>query len=127
MNREHTRATFPWSSLSGASGSGDFEKVLKDNGKSLADVKFAMGIATGGTAVVPTTVYALQVNGLDASKFVGSFDSSYDTDPAITVGGKSVKGTITSGFGTITYAHNDVVFIAVGAEADLNTLVAALP
>jgi len=117
----------PWASLGGDSGTG-IDQILKDNGKTLSDVKFAMGVGTNASAAgLPTMVYALQVNGLDATKFVGSFDSTYATDPTSTIGGKQVKGTISSGYGSITYLHNDVVFVAIGSEADLNALVAALP
>ena len=119
-------SSIPWASL-GDTG-GDMEKILKANGKTLADVKFAEGTGAGdGTATMPLIVYALQVSGLDATKFVTGFDTSYDTDPTITVGGKSVKGTISGGVGSIFYLHNDVVFGATGSEADLNALVAALP
>ena len=120
-------SSIPWSSLSGLSSDG-LPKVLQDNGKSLSDVRFAMGIGTNaGGASMPTIVYALQVKGLDATKFVTGFDSSFDSNASIAVGGKSVKGAISAGYGSITYLHNDVVFIAVGSEADLNALVAALP
>jgi hypothetical protein len=123
-------SSIPWASLgaAGASGSSDIEKVLKDNGKTLADVRFAMGIATNaGAAAMPTMVIALQIKGLDASKFAGSLDSSYASAPTITMGGKQVKGTVSGGYGTVTYTHDDVVFLALGAEADLGALIAALP
>jgi hypothetical protein len=87
-----------------------------------------MGIGTNASAAaMPTMVYALQVKGLDATKFASAFDSSYGTAPSITVGGKSVKGQIASGYGTVTYTHNDVVFLALGSAADLDAIVAALP
>ena len=121
-------SSIPWSSLSGAFGNGDINTILTANGKTLADVKFAMGISTtAGAGGLPTMVYALQVSGLDASKFVSQLDTSYASGTDLTVGGKSVKGSITGGYGTVTYLHNDVAFIALGSEADLNTLIAALP
>ena len=121
-------STIPWASLSNTFGSGDLDTILKSNGKTLADVKFAMGVSTSaGAGGMPTMVYALQVSGLDASKFVSQLDSSYASGGDLTVGGKTVKGQLAGGFGTITYVHGDVVFIAVATEADLNTLVAALP
>ncbi|HEY5629426.1 MAG TPA: hypothetical protein VIR16_07950 [Candidatus Limnocylindrales bacterium] len=120
-------SSIPWASLSGTFGSGDLEKVLKDNGKSLADVKFAMGVATSAGATMPTMVYALQVSGLDASKFVSQLDSNYASGSDLQIGGKTVKGQVAGGLGTITYAHGDVVFIAIATEADLNSLVSALP
>ncbi|MHB8961214.1 MAG: hypothetical protein ACYDAN_16510 [Candidatus Limnocylindrales bacterium] len=121
-------STIPWASLSNMFGSGDLDTILKNNGKTLADVKFAMGVSTSaGATGMPTMVYALQVSGLDASKFVSQLDSSYASGSDLTVGGKTVKGELAGGFGTITYVHGDVVFIAVATEADLNTLVAALP
>ncbi len=121
-------STIPWASLSNTFGSGDLDTILKSNGKTLADVKFAMGVSTSaGAGGMPTMVYALQVSGLDASKFVSQLDSSYASGSDLTVGGKTVKGQLAGGFGTITYVHGDVVFIAVATEADLNTLVAALP
>jgi hypothetical protein len=121
-------SSIPWASLSSGTGSSDIEQILKDNGKTLGDIRFAMGIGSNAAAAaMPTMVYALQVKGLDATKFATAFDSSYATDPSITVGGKPVKGQISGGFGTITYLHNDVVFLALGSEADLNAIVAALP
>jgi hypothetical protein len=121
-------SAIPWASLGSGGGTDDISKVLQANGKSLADVRFAMGVGTGtGTTGMPTMVYALQVKGLDASKFVSGFDTSYDTSSAITVGGKSVHGSVSDGYGTVTYLHNDVAFIAIGSEADLNALVGALP
>jgi hypothetical protein len=121
-------STIPWASLSSLFGSGDLDKVLKDNGKTLADVKFAMGVSTSASAAgMPTMVYALQVAGLDATKFVSQLDSGYASGSNLQIGGKTVKGELASGFGTITYVHGDVVFIAVATEADLNSLVSALP
>ena len=121
-------STIPWASLSNMFGSGDLDTLLKANGKTLADVKFAMGVSTtAGATGMPTMVYALQVAGLDASKFVGQLDSSYASGSDLSIGGKTVKGQLAGGFGTITYVHGDVVFIAIATEADLNSLVAALP
>lgn len=121
-------STIPWSSLSNVFGSGDLDTVLKDNGKTLSDVKFAMAVSTtAGSTGMPTMVYALQVTGLDASKFVNQLGSGYASAGDLQVGGKSVKGSLAGGFGTVTYVHGDVVFIAIATEADLNSLVAALP
>ena len=116
----------PWAALGG--GSGNMEQVLKDNGKTLADVKFAVGIAeTPGASGLPTMIYAMQVKGLDASKFVGALDSSYADNPELTISGKKVHGAITGGFGNVTYLHDDVAFMVIAAEADLPLIMSALP
>ncbi len=121
-------STIPWASLGGGGDGTGIEKTLKDNGKTLADIAFAMGIAkTPSTTGLPTIIYALQVKGLDASKFVDGFDSSYATNPELTAGGKKVHGAITSGFANVTYLHNDVVFMIIASEKDLNDIVSALP
>jgi hypothetical protein len=121
-------STIPWSSLAGQSGSSDLEKIIKDNGKTLADVRFAMGVSTNaGAAMMPTMIYALQIKGVDGAKFAAALDDGYAKAKTITVGGKQAKGSITSGYGSVTYVHDDVVFLALGAEKDLNALVAALP
>jgi len=118
----------PWTAFSGAAGSGGMEQILKDNGKTLADVKFAMGISTApGASGMPTMVYAMQVKGLDAAKFVDGIDDTYATATESTISGKKVHGNITSGFGTVTYLHDDVVFTVIASEADLKDILAALP
>jgi hypothetical protein len=120
-------STIPWASLSGLTGDG-LDKILKDNGKTAADVSFAEGIGTDSAgSLIPTVVYALQVKGLDASKFASQIASDYDTAPAATVGGKSVKGALSNGYGSVTYLHNDIVFVVAGSDANVNALVAALP
>ena len=120
-------SNIPWASLSGLTGD-SLDTVLKDNGKTLADVSFAEGVGTDSAgSPLPTVVYALQVKGLDATKFASEVSSDYDTATTITVGGKPVKGAINAGYGSITYLHNDIVFLVVGSEATLNALVAALP
>jgi hypothetical protein len=119
----------PWAAFGGAGGSGSsMEQILKDNGKTLADVKFAIGTSeTPGPSGLPTMIYAMQVKGLDAAKFVGAIDGNYAANGELTLGGKKVHGTITGGFGTVTYLHDDVVFLVIASEADLNTILTALP
>jgi hypothetical protein len=121
-------STFPWASFGGSGDSTGIDKLLTDNGKSLSDIAFALGTGTSTeTTGLPTIIYALQVKGLDASKFVVGFDSSYPNSPEITVGGKKVHGSISSGFGSVTYLHNDIVFMVTASEKDLNEVLAFLP
>ena len=118
----------PWAGIAGASGGDGLDKILKDNGKTLADIAFAMGMATTpSTSGIPTIIYALQVKGLDASKFVTGFDSGYSDNPEITVGGKKVHGSISGGFGNVTYLHDDVVFMVIAGEKDMDAILSALP
>ena len=117
----------PWAAFSGGNGS-NMEQVLKDNGKSLADVKFAIGMGeTTGASGLPTMIYAMQVKGLDAAKFVGAIDSSYADNPELTFAGKKVHGSVSSGFANVTYLHDDVAFLVIAAETDLNNILTALP
>jgi hypothetical protein len=117
----------PWAAFGGGNGS-SMEEILKANGKTLADVKFAVGMGTtSGSSGLPTMIYAMQVKGLDAAKFVEAVDGGYADAPELAIGGKKPHGNINGGFGTVTYLHDDIVFQVIAAEADLNEIMAALP
>jgi hypothetical protein len=101
------------------------DPLLAKYGKSVADLRFAMGISTSATGV--TMVYALQLKGVPASEFMTALDSSTSATDKITLGGKTVYGTTGTGMSSIIYPKDDVVFMVIASDADAAAIVAALP
>jgi hypothetical protein len=101
------------------------DPVLSKYGKTVADLRFAMGISTSATGV--TMVYALQLRGVPASEFMTALDSSTTSTDKITLGGKTVYGTTGAGMSSIMYPKDDVVFMVIASDKDVAAIVAALP
>jgi hypothetical protein len=102
------------------------DPLLSKYGKSVADMRFAIGIGAGGSgATLPTMVYALQIKGVPAKDFMSQVDSS--STSSTTMGGKTVYNTSAGGMSSVLYPKDDVLFIIVGSDADAQSIVAALP
>jgi hypothetical protein len=119
-------STIPWASISGFFNQGDLDTILKSHGKTAADIRFAMAIGMSG-ATLPTQVFAFQIRGVPAGEFVDQFDSSYSTSDKTTLGGKSVAASFNSGVGEAAYVHDDIVFLAIGSQDVVTSIVQQLP
>ena len=128
--------TFQKSSFDGASiplagtpiDQANLDPLLAKYGKTIADIRFAIGIGTGGsTATVPTMVYALQIKGVPATEFMAEVAGGSDSGTAATVGGKTVTQTSVGGFSIVLYPKGDVLFMVSSSAADADAILAALP
>lgn len=108
----------------------DLSQLLKDNGKSLSDVRVAIATPTEA-ASQGNLVMAIQIKGIDAGKLKAwAIKSIGDaTAPATTVGGKQVYGSSQAGFGAYLYVKGDVAFyvVAVGAGNMAEGIISKLP
>jgi len=101
------------------------DPLLAKYGKSMADLRFAMGIGTSATGA--TMIYALQVRGVPATEFMNQVGSSADATNKLTIGGKTVYGESGSGMSSIVYPKGDVLFMVVASDKDAQAIVSALP
>jgi hypothetical protein len=90
--------------------SAELDPILKANGKTINDLNFAIATSTGATGGM---VYAIQVEGLDATKFAASMGMDPSSMPKTTLGGKTVYGEATGGFGVFAYPKDDKLFIVL--------------
>lgn len=108
----------------------EVDTFLKDHGKSLRDVRFAIGYAIGTTgAPYVTAVEALQVEGIDPEAFrawaVEQFASGAEQH---TVAGKQVYGWRGPGVAPWLYVKGDIAFLVLGPnEQIVEEILAALP
>ncbi len=127
-----TKSSFDGSTIPGGipigSGSGTFEKLLTDNGKTLQDVRIAIATATGATAG-GTTVMAIQVKGVPSDKLLALVSSDASSAQKTTVGGKEVYGAATGGIGAYFYVKDDIIFyvLSMGTSGLADAVVAQLP
>jgi len=90
----------------------DLDPILKANGKTLNDINFAIATAAGGSAT-GGMIYAIQIEGLDAAQFAASMGMDPSSMPKTTLGGKTVYGEATGGFGVFAYPKDDKLFIVL--------------
>jgi hypothetical protein len=90
-----------------------FGKVLKDKGKSLNDVNFAIAAPAGGDTMAGGMIYAIQVEGLPATEWIDEMGAGMDTSEASTIGGKQVYGEAAGSFGAFIYPKDDTVFMLI--------------
>ncbi len=127
-----TKTTFGGGTLPGTIpvGSDELGTFLQANGKTLADVSFAMATPTDPSKAGSTFVMAFQVKGVDGTKLaeVLGGTSGSDLQPA-TVSGKQVQQAGAAGMGFTLYVKGDVVFyiLAIGDASLTEGIVAALP
>jgi hypothetical protein len=93
--------------------SAELDPILKANGKTINDINFAIATATGGSAGTGGMIYAIQIEGLDASKFAASMGMDPSSMPKTTLGGKTVYGEASGGFGAFAYPKDDKLFIVL--------------
>jgi hypothetical protein len=93
--------------------SAELDPILKANGKTINDINFAVATATGGSAATGGMIYAIQIEGLDATKFAASMGMDPSSMPKTTLGGKTVYGQAQGGFGAFAYPKDDKLFIVL--------------
>ena len=104
------------------------DPVLKANGKTAADVSYAVATAPAPSGKLATTVMAMRIAGVDAAITAGLSNGSLEGMTDETLGGKHVKQGGSAGFWAVIYLKGDVMFEAMGADiATLDAVVAALP
>jgi hypothetical protein len=89
--------------------SGQLDPILQANGKTINDVNFA--IATSSSSEVGGMIYAIQIEGVDATKFATGMNQDLSTMPKQTIAGKTVYGQATGGFGLFVYPKDDMLFL----------------
>lgn len=107
-----------------------FEGFLREQGKSIRDVKVATGFADQGSGQAGgTMVMAIQVKGVDAAALEAwAAEELASGAPTQTVGGKRVYGEQFPGMAAWVYVKGDTVFWIFGLDAKLvEGIVAALP
>jgi hypothetical protein len=104
------------------------DPVLKANGKTAADVTYAVARAPAPSGTLATTVMAMRIAGVDAAVTAGLSTSADSGMTDAVLGGKAVKQGGMAGFWAVIYLKGDVMFEAMGAHiATLGAVVAALP
>jgi hypothetical protein len=88
----------------------ELDPILKANGKTLNDINFAIATAAGGSGGM---IYAIQIEGLDATTFAESMGMSTSSMPQTTLGGKTVYGEASGGFGAFAYPKGDTLFMVL--------------
>jgi hypothetical protein len=88
----------------------ELDPILKANGKTISDVNFAIATSEGGTGGM---IYAIQIEGLDATEFAASMGMDPGSMPKTTLGGKTVYGEAAGGFGAFAYPKDDKLFIVL--------------
>ena len=91
----------------------ELDPILKANGKTINDINFAIATATGGSAGTGGMIYAIQIEGLDATKFAASMGMDPSSMPKTTLGGKTVYGEASGGFGAFAYPKDDKLFVVL--------------
>jgi hypothetical protein len=104
----------------------DLDPILREHGKTIADVNFAIASATGGE--VPTSIYALQIEGVEAADWMGAANLDTSSVSPTTVGGKTVFAQGGGGFNIWVYPTGDTVFVVLlGDEATAEAILSQLP
>ncbi len=92
----------------------DLDPILKAQGKTLSDVNFA--IATSSSTGATAMIYAIQVKGVAATEFADSISGGMSSMPQTTLGGKTVYGEATGGFGAFVYPKDDTMYLILLAD-----------
>ncbi len=101
----------------------ELDGFLKDNGKTVADIAWAVG--TGNAGSVATVV---RIKGVDAAKTMALLGAVSSELRDATIGAKSVRRGGATGFWVALYATGDALFRVQSPDAtQLEAIVAALP
>jgi hypothetical protein len=85
-------------------------EILKKHGKTINDLNFAVASPGDTSATAGGMIMAIQVEGIDATEWVGEL-GSMPTDEKSTVGGKEVYGQAAGGFGIFVYPKGDTMYM----------------
>jgi hypothetical protein len=88
----------------------ELDPILKANNKTVSDINFAIATATSGTGGM---IYAIQIEGLDATEFATAMGMDTSSMPETTLGGKTVYGQAAGGFGAFAYPKDDVLYLVL--------------
>ena len=100
--------------------------VLEQYGKTVNDVNFAIATPSGGGSTA--MIYALQIEGVDATQWMGAMNMDPADFETRQIGGKSVFAQGASGFNVYAYPKGDAVFILLlGDDALAEALFSQLP
>jgi len=129
-----TKTSFDGASIAGAGlgfDAGELDPILKANGKTIADVRMAIATPTTPSATNATSIIALQVRGLDASKLAelaGIASAGAGQSTTQTIAGKEVQKFGDGKFGGATYLKDDVIYeILLADDATLAEILSKLP
>ncbi len=103
-------------------------KLLKDNGKTLNDLNFAIASPADSSNTAGGFVYVIQVEGVAATKWAGDAADGVTDMPKTSVAGKDVYGQAAMGFGAFYYLKDDMMFmILLTDEKTATDIVRQLP
>jgi hypothetical protein len=88
----------------------DLGKILKDNGKTISDLNLAVA-APADSSASGAMLYALQIEGVPAEKWMPAMGSGFDLTKSQTIAGKKVYGDMSTAFGVAVYPVNDTVYM----------------
>jgi hypothetical protein len=125
------KTSFDGASL-GLAGAGidtaELGPILKANGKTISDVRFAIAAPASGTGTETAMVFAFQIRGVDATKFMDAMGTKAADLTSATIGGKQVLTAGAGGFGVIAYPKGDVLFeILLASDTLSKAILAKLP
>jgi hypothetical protein len=86
------------------------DPILKENGKTINDVSFAIAVPADSSGTEAAMIYAFRVKGLPAEKFSEAMGVDTASMTKTKIGGKDVWSSGGGGFGVAIYLHDDVVF-----------------
>lgn len=115
--------------LGGAAGLSEeaLGKILKDNGKAISDLNLAIS-APADSSATGAMIYALQIEGVPAEKWMGEMGSGLDLSKSQTIAGKEVYGDLSTPFGVIVYPAGDTVYMLLLVDQGLaEEILAQLP
>lgn len=96
----------------------DFNGILKQSGKTLSDVNFAIATPSGDQAA-GGFIYAIQVEGLGTDQVMAAFGFDPAEMTTTTIAGKEVYSTGEAGFGVTAYAKDDTLYLILFASPDV--------
>ncbi|MEI7744261.1 MAG: hypothetical protein WCK58_11015 [Chloroflexota bacterium] len=88
-------------------------KVLSDNGKTINDVNYAIATPADSSATTGGMIYAIQIKGVPATKWMGEMGQDPTASPKVKLGGKDVYGQAAGGFGMFAYPKDDKLFLLI--------------
>jgi hypothetical protein len=103
-------------------------KYQKSSGKTINDVRVAIAAPVDSTSTDGGMVVAFQIKGVDAAKFISAMGADPATMTKVTIGGKQVLQTGSSGFTMIAYTKDDVLFeVLLASDKVTESIVSQLP